>query len=343
MNGREKIVKHHSILYCPISKIGTKFFGKVLQYLVTNSTYASQYNDNGKYGHKIIQKIEKSRELNDMQHSAELNVTTAFMFVRNPYARLFSAYVDKIYTPNFGMGDTIGREAATTVRNYTKDSNYKHDITFREFVQYILKLDKDHKTIDGHFRPMSDHCDACAVPYTFIGQLETLQDDVSYLMNQWRNEFPYFKFKFNDFEKESAIHDARYEVGKLFFNRKYPDDKNFPFYNKSVRIWCSLQIRGIISKHSRFPFTKNKATMITKDRFTAALMDALENRKDISAIKDQRTEAYIQAYHTIPLTEMRQLREYVLKDCKLFGYDDSPKELFDRNVSTIDHLYLDGL
>ncbi|XP_052783275.1 carbohydrate sulfotransferase 8-like [Mya arenaria] len=225
--GREWFDKHHRILFCGIAKVSSSFWKQVLTVLGKSETYSSPFEVKGARSVGVLSRIQQYTELNDMDNASEFNLTTAFMFVRNPYARLYSGYVDKLYTPIPGMFQVIGREAALTVRNCSKDFEYAYDITFREFVQYILQLYKDNKYIDGHFKPMTEKCDACAIPYTFIGHLETLEDDAKYLMSKWR--------------------------------------------------------------------------------------------------------------------QMRQLREYLLKDYTMFGYDDKPKELFDRKTLIVDHVYLDGL
>ncbi|WAR28899.1 CHSTE-like protein [Mya arenaria] len=292
MNGHELIEEGHNILICPIPKVSSTFWKEVLSVVGTNGTYSwpTETELLKEIKSKVLNRAQYYKDLKHMDNESELNLTTAFIFVRNPYARLYSGYIDKVYTPTGRCWIENWGKVANTIRNGSKD--YEYDITFREFVQYILQLYKDNKTINAHFQPMTEICDACAIPYTFIGHLETFVDDAKYLI---------------------------------------------------IRVWCNLQIRGYISKLSRFPFSKSEISTLTEERYMDAVINELGNRKDISAIKNQRTEAYIQAYQTIPLTVMRQLREYLLKDCTLFGYDDKPKELFDRNTLIVDHHYLDGL
>jgi len=63
------------------------------------------------------------------------------------------------------------------------------------------------------------------------------------------------------------------------------------------------------------------------------------------AIRNQRDEALMQAYATIPRDLLERLRKVILLDCKLFGYDDRPDLIFNAPsyVDNLDHNYFEGL
>ena len=92
---------------------------------------------------------------------------TTFSFVRHPFERLVSAYKDK--------------------RN-VKGKN----LTFLEFVQQVLE-ERDifqifpndrisfHR-LSMHWKPYSEHCHFCQIPYKVVGRTETFAEDVKYII-----------------------------------------------------------------------------------------------------------------------------------------------------------------
>ena len=96
-----------------------------------------------------------------------------FMFVRHPMERLVSAYRDKFVNNNRSQEkwffSRYGRKIIKRYRaNATRESFAKgHDVTFAEFVQYVIDLPRSnhHIMFDNHWRPMHDLCFPCAIQY----------------------------------------------------------------------------------------------------------------------------------------------------------------------------------
>ncbi|XP_062858559.1 carbohydrate sulfotransferase 14 [Trichomycterus rosablanca] len=106
-----------------------------------------------------------------------------FMFVREPMARLLSAYRNK-----FGEIESYQRKyGAEIVRRYRKGFAKKtkvagDDVTFTEFVRYLLDEEPEH--MNEHWMPMYNLCQPCAMQYNFIGSYERLQSDAEYVLEQ---------------------------------------------------------------------------------------------------------------------------------------------------------------
>ena len=100
-----------------------------------------------------------------------------FTLVRNPYARVLSAYLDKIRDPNVwepfaarhGLGDT--------------------QVSFIEFLRLIA--DEPPDQMDMHWRPQSHIVAPRVVPYDFIGTMESFEQDLWHILKCiFRREMP---------------------------------------------------------------------------------------------------------------------------------------------------------
>ena len=337
----------HGVLFCGIAKVSSTFWTEMLAVLRKGDTYDSPFQLNLSMARKIVPRFEAVKKAFRKQKLKRmLEISTSFMFTRDPYARLYSGYVNKIYSPNMMYWKMYGRKIAQTTKVNPSNMSlaYGHDISFRELIQYLLQLWKDGKRIDNHFRSMSEQCDPCAMPFDFIGQLETLKQDAEYLLQTWRSQYSDFKLEFNDFENESFVEMSKRRITVLFKARSAIIKMGYPLHNIFLRLWSDFQIRGFISKQCEYPFTKSETMNVTENQLVDAVKSALGRRHADGDVKGQRQEAMIQAYRTIPLYEMEQLQRYVRKDCKLFGYDERPQTLFDRRTSPdSNHLYLKGL
>jgi len=56
------------------------------------------------------------------------------------------------------------------------------DVTFTEFVQYVINQWSSGKKLDMHWMPQYQHCNPCLIKYDFIGRFEKLQDDIKHVI-----------------------------------------------------------------------------------------------------------------------------------------------------------------
>ena len=66
------------------------------------------------------------------------------------------------------------------------------NITFSNFVDYVLNEAKSNTSIDGgsiHWWPFTELCKLCQIRYDFVGRIETLEEDVKKLTDK----FPQYK------------------------------------------------------------------------------------------------------------------------------------------------------
>ena len=91
-----------------------------------------------------------------------------FSFVRHPFERLVSAYMDKVVEES----------------RWKPLSNLK---SFSEFVEFTLKQNRE-KNVNIHMQPFVKRCHYCSIPYDVVGRIETFDEDVKYIIIKNRLE-----------------------------------------------------------------------------------------------------------------------------------------------------------
>lgn len=245
-----------------------------------------------------------------------------FTFVREPYSRLVSAYTDKLFSPNPLFWGTVGKFIVNKFRaNATSKSlECGHDVTFPEFIKYIIHAQTTGEHRDGHFIPTHDQCEMCHVPYQYIGHLETINEDMPYILREMQSPVDYMK----DFDSETIYGNSRM-VLKLF---RSSVQKCIGLDEACRRIWKKWHVRGIISKTQPFPLTSSETYNISLDSFHSVGLSALA-RSDEKAIRRlQKKEALREAFGGVPLEDRLELQRLLFLDFEMFGFEPSPEEVF---------------
>ncbi|XP_072167300.1 carbohydrate sulfotransferase 11-like [Diadema setosum] len=108
-----------------------------------------------------------------------LRTYTKFLFVRNPYSRILSAYRDKF--ADLKLISSWSLAARQWLRENTPDPplGNRSKVSFAQFVTYYLQASPK----NTHWEDMNKLCDPCTVDYDFIGYYETLKPDSDYILN----------------------------------------------------------------------------------------------------------------------------------------------------------------
>ena len=129
------IENKHSIIFCGIPKVGSTFWKRTLTILAASNESKSPFDltiRNVKLNHFIDFKYSMDKKaLEDF-----LKGVSSFLFVRDPYSRLFSGYEHKLYNPNLNFWKSYGIPIVRAIRNNPSKESLKfgHDVTFAEFV-----------------------------------------------------------------------------------------------------------------------------------------------------------------------------------------------------------------
>lgn len=105
-----------------------------------------------------------------------------FAFVRNPYARLFSAYKSQVMdlsSPYVGFRESIRQHAGYP----TPSGATPGRVGFADFVQYIAgQVDGER---DGHWKSQTGSLHLERIHYNFIGRVESFVEDFAELLGRF--------------------------------------------------------------------------------------------------------------------------------------------------------------
>ena len=105
-----------------------------------------------------------------------------FTFVRNPYARLFSAYKSQVMdlrSPYVGFRESIRQKAGYP----TPPGAALGMVGFADFVQYIAEQPDDQR--DGHWKSQTGSMHLDTIRYDFVGRVETFEQDFTKLLQRF--------------------------------------------------------------------------------------------------------------------------------------------------------------
>ncbi|XP_070208075.1 uncharacterized protein [Littorina saxatilis] len=103
--GQYLVDNAHSLLYCPIEKVGSSFWKRVFAILtkdghVQHNASRSVFDHSGVAVHRL-RGAAKLWAKDLLTSKLSFHNFTKFVFVRDPYERLFSGFIDKLFTPTF--------------------------------------------------------------------------------------------------------------------------------------------------------------------------------------------------------------------------------------------------
>ena len=306
-----------NLLYCRVNKCASTMTLELLKQLYECDTDC------------LLQVAERVR----LQENAREIMDNAFSFmvVREPYGRLFSTYCNIFYFPKedwLYRGTKIIKLARSSISN---DSfTYGHDLTFAELIKYTVDTYEQGNRLDEHVRPMHHRsCNPCVFKFDFIAHLETLQNDIDVIFNQFPNKN--IDKKPIDIMVSLKNWTTMGPLKHLFKTISLLKGSNISLYDIYLRAWCYYQINGHVLKTMDFPYDRNDGFNITHNDFVQKLTSAMEaSLMYKTKLKEQKNEAIMQAYSTISNEYMERLSKVVQGDCLLFGYEEKPPYLFNR-------------
>ena len=333
MFNKMRLIPPKKFLYCTVEKVGSTFWWRVM--------YLLQMPSKG-YKHPFEVPIPDVYTLKHTGYnpSADYNDWFRFMFVRNPYSRLLSLYVDKLLVPNPVHWNNMGKDSIKMFRkNASQVSlNCGHDPSFLEFAQFVVWSLRTGKKLNFHFLVASEMCMPCDMNYTFIGKMENAKGDFTYVLRQFGLDSVVKEMgdKFSNLTAEDAIIDSITSP----FGWKKNILKCMNWNEALMRVWRKLQIRGLVGISQFYPLNETRAETIEAKEFIRLAMTAREQSSH-DELKNQKTEIFESIYRAIPSNVLSQIRDAYRLDFKLFEYDDSPDTFFgQRSIGNMQIDYL---
>ena len=136
-----------------------------------------------------------------------------FCFVRNPYTRLLSAYLEKIVKGKHAKRNIL-------IAMGEDPSKLSKDISFQEYVDAVC--DQSVSQMDLHWRVQYYQTFQDSVDYDFIGKLENFENDCAYVFSKIREDYA-------DYYRSERRHATNSE--KLL-SKFYSDDLTEKVFNK---------------------------------------------------------------------------------------------------------------
>ena len=238
------------------------------------------------------------------------------MFVRDPYHRLLSAYVDKLLAPNPVYWDLWGK-SAMQFRNQTTWPKCGQDVKFDEFVTLVVR---GNWKSDVHVMPVYMQCPPCLLNFTVIGKMDTFKRDaleIAAMLNVSETQIAFDRME-DDVVMDAIVDSSKDALSKGWLN----ETLKCVSYNEVLRrIVRKLQLRGIISWRFKFPFQGNQSKSVTYDSLISLLKTARKTFLNHTELKLQKNQAFLEAYRTISYDTRKFLHNIYKLDEVFFGYE----------------------
>lgn len=331
--------RRYKLLFCPMCKLASTFWTKFFKMLEVYNNNKTKVNSPFDIPIKIAKPTAERLSITDGTSVRLYNDYFKFMFVRDPYARILSAYVDKIFAPNptfWEMWKMLLRKLKIGREKGHSHAKCGSDVTFQEYIQAIVVSHIGRAksgSADCHDATYLDSCHPCELNMNFIGKMEQFSSDSLYLYQKFNLSRTIETLHKQG--KQLADDDALQDTIISPFLWKQTIKKCIPWLEALKRVWRKLQIRGVIGKE-QLPLTAEQAEQISAQEFID-LVRMTKEKTPYSERKKQRTEALIEIFSSVKPELLQQLKLSYKNDFYFFEYDDSPYNIF--NISRKDIQY----
>ena len=223
---------------CRVPKVGCSFWSQAFAVLRNGPDVAEKVF--GMPSRLVHIKVHSANRVKF--DSYERRQSRSILISRDPYTRLYSAFVDKMFLPANpkAAGKIIRRQ-----RGIAENMACGNTITLQEFLNDILKTAYEGKSLNIHWAPIISLCDPCNVtPFTLVKQ-ESFATDVEFALNEVgiaSDEFEAIHDALHDHRIEATVPGIVHTILKSNTGKKSCKTKN----DLAKGIWTSFQIQGYI-------------------------------------------------------------------------------------------------
>ncbi|XP_030632955.1 carbohydrate sulfotransferase 11-like isoform X2 [Chanos chanos] len=177
----------HGLLYCYVPKVACTNWKRVL--MVLTGQAGGQHRDPlqipANEAH-IPGNLRTLSEYSTAEINQRLRTYLKFLFVREPFERLVSAYRNK-FTRSYNTA-FHKRYGTKIIRRHRPEPRPEalergDDVSFAEFVYYLVDPSTQREEpFNEHWERVHSLCHPCLIHYDVIGKYETLEEDSSYVL-----------------------------------------------------------------------------------------------------------------------------------------------------------------
>ncbi|PNJ83087.1 carbohydrate sulfotransferase 11 isoform X1 [Pongo pygmaeus] len=237
----------HELIYCYVPKVACTNWKRLMMVLTGRGKYSDPMEIPASEAH-VSANLKTLNQYSIPEINHRLKSYMKFLFVREPFERLVSAYRNKFTQKyNISFHKRYGTKIIKRQRkNATQEALRKgDDVKFEEFVAYLIDPHTQREEpFNEHWQTVYSLCHPCHIHYDLVGKYETLEEDSNYVL-QLAGVGSYLKFptyakstRTTDemttefFQNISSEHQTQlYEVYKL----------DFLMFNYSVPSYLKLE------------------------------------------------------------------------------------------------------
>ncbi|XP_033756280.1 carbohydrate sulfotransferase 11-like [Pecten maximus] len=316
VKGRRPIyffAKTYNLAFCKAPKAGSTFVGTVVAALELSGELGNLFHINREIVHG----------LNEVTFPtiSRFNDVKTVLVARNPYSRLFSAYIDKYFV----LGARSKMIAIKKGKGRLKmgDGYCGYDISFQEFLDYFTDRYIAGDVVEEHTVPVSSLCYPCIIHYDVLCKQETLTSDMEHILDVINISTSKRKAIMSMIHSKT-INDTIYAFisSHMLYFYLYPDDC-LNEWLLMEKLWKVLQFQGYISLALAFPANDfQKMTEFHAENVTDLILQKINSYPlSKSQRSTQRERVLAHAYSSIKSSTLIRVQRMFAQDFHLFGYD----------------------
>lgn len=318
-----------ALSYCKVPKAGSTFWTK--KFVELQKTRQQYLNTKTRtFIHNMGNTIQQFA-FGDKNATTIYENSINFLVSRDPYTRLFSAYMDKYNL----LGHT---EFARFIAKKTGKGLYQQDgqkcgynVNFQDFLDHVVNSALSGQIINRHWAPIFILCHPCSMPYHYLSKQESMNQDTAYIVKTLNLSNAFLKSQ--NIELQSRGSDKWNRINSIvttYFDDRFVRNRqlicpDLPLYLK--KIWKTLQSQGKISDKVPFPVQeiKKKGKEMTAIEFSDIIFKSVL-RNPLTDIQktSQRRQMLVKYYRNIKPETIEKLKEIYSVDFLLFDYNESP-------------------
>ncbi|XP_028824358.1 carbohydrate sulfotransferase 11-like [Denticeps clupeoides] len=175
----------HGLLYCYVPKVACTNWKRVMMVLTGGGRYQEPLAIPANEAH-VPSHLRSLADFSASEIHRRLRSYLKFVFVRDPFERLVSAYRNKFTRSyNSAFHRRYGTEIVRQHRRHPAPEALRrgHDVSFAEFLYYLVDpRTRRQGPFNEHWERVHQLCHPCLVHYDVVGKYETLQQDAQYVL-----------------------------------------------------------------------------------------------------------------------------------------------------------------